>query len=319
MFQKATKSQAFARLALEGPAGFGKTYTGLVVATGLAGRLGKRVAALDTEAGSMSKYAHLFDFDVVEVGPPFHPDRVAEAIREAVAADYGAFLVDSLSHFWTGEGGLLEIVDTIGRQKYRGDNHRAWKDAGEIQQRLTDSILRSPIHVVAAMRTKKDFVRETVEKDGREQTRIRYAGTKTIQRDEFDYEFDLIGRFDSPALMAITKSRVDTLPPETVVEKPGAEFVETFAAWLADGESTDPTEEQRKRLADALKAGKKVDKDRFTEAAVERVAGAMFGRPVEKLRRDEFERVVAKIEKVAAEALAVKAEADAAAKADAPS
>jgi hypothetical protein len=142
-------------------------------------------------------------------------------------------IVDSLSHFWVGEGGTLDLVDQIARTKYKNDSHRAWKDAGEIQQRLTDAILRAPLHVIAAMRTKKDYVREEV--DGK--TKIRAAGTKTVQRDEFDYEFDLIGRFDTPTVMAIVKSRYADLPPETVIEKPGQAFVDGLIRFLGEGEA----------------------------------------------------------------------------------
>jgi len=227
-FVKATKKQAKLRLALEGPAGFGKTYTALT----LASNLGDKVAYVDTEAGSASKYAHLFSFDVIELAPPFHPDRAVEAITAAAEAGYDTVVVDSLSHFWQGDGGLLSIVDEVGRTKYRGDSHRAWKDGGEIEQRLINAILRSPIHVIGCMRTKKDYVR--VEEGGK--TKIRAAGTKTIQREEFDFEFDLVGRFDVPTVLSILKSRCDTLPPETVVNKPGADLAALLLAWLEDGE-----------------------------------------------------------------------------------
>jgi hypothetical protein len=232
LFQKATKTQSLLRLALEGPAGYGKTYTALVIGTGLAKALDKRLAFVDTEFGSAAKYADLFDFDTIALDPPFHPDRAVEAIKAAADAGYGAIILDSLSHFWMGEGGTLDLVDQIARTKYKNDSHRAWKDAGEIQQRLTDSILRAPLHVIAAMRTKKDYVREEV--DGK--TKIRAAGTKTVQRDEFDYEFDLIGRFDSPTVMAIVKSRYAELPPETVIEKPGQPFVDGLIRFLGQGE-----------------------------------------------------------------------------------
>lgn len=251
-FTRATKRQSYLRLALEGPAGYGKTYTALVVATTLAPG---KVAFLDTEAGSASKYADLFEFDVIEMNPPFHPDRAVAAIKDAEAAGYGAVICDSLSHFWTGEGGLLEVVDQIARTKYRNDSHRAWNDAGVIQQALVDAVLRSKLHVLAAMRTKKDYVRETYTdpKTGAEKTRIRAAGTKTIQRDEFDYEFDIVGRFDVPTMMAIVKSRCAALPPETVVEKPGAEFVATLAEWLGSGESF-AEQEKAEKAAEAIAA-----------------------------------------------------------------
>lgn len=249
-FVKATKKQAKLRLALEGPAGYGKTYSGLSIASAL----GKKIAVLDTEAKSASKYADLFDFDVIEVDPPFHPDKVVAAINEAVEGKYDVFLVDSLSHFWAGDGGLLDLVDEIARTKYRGDSHRAWKEGGEIQQALTDAILRSPIHIIAAMRTKKDYVREEVELDGRKKTRIRAAGTKTVQRDEFDYEFDLVGRFETPTVLTIIKSRCAALPPDTIVDKPGKEFAAKLSSWLDAGEAVPLANKDQQKAIETLAA-----------------------------------------------------------------
>ncbi len=234
MFAPARKTQAYARLALESPAGFGKTFTALRVAARLVEGTGNRVALLDTEYGSAAKYAHLFDFDHAAMDPPFHPDRAVAAIRDAYESGHGVFILDSVSHFWTGAGGLLEVHREIAKNKYRGDGHRAWDDAGEIQQRLVDAILRTPMHIIVCFRTKKEYVREEGD-NGR--TRIRAAGTKVIQRDEFDYEFDLVGRFDQPGVMALTKSRCDTLPVDSVITRPGEEFADVLAAWLRDGDS----------------------------------------------------------------------------------
>jgi hypothetical protein len=232
LFQKATKSQSMLRLALEGPAGYGKTYTALVIGTGLAKAAGsgsrsstpssgrrRSTPTCSTSTRSRSTRRSTRTVRSRRSPPPPKPAT--------------ACVVDSLSHFWIGEGGTLDLVDQIARTKYKNDSHRAWKDAGEIQQRLTDAILRAPLHVIAAMRTKKDYVREEV--DGK--TKIRAAGTKTVQRDEFDYEFDLIGRFDTPTVMAIVKSRYADLPPETVVEKPGQAFVDGLIRFLGEGEA----------------------------------------------------------------------------------
>lgn len=248
-FQRATKKQARLRLALEGPAGYGKTYTALSIARALTEE-GQRVAFIDTEARSASKYADLFDFDVIELDPPFHPRRFVEAIAAAEGAGYGAIVIDSLSHAWAGDGGTLDIVDQLAKDKYRGDSHRAWREGGEFQQALIDAILRSKLHVIASMRTKTDYVREEVERDGKMKTVIRKAGTKTVQRDEFDYEFDIIGRFDTPTVLTIVKSRCSTLPPEEVVRKPGSEFALRLKSWLADGAEVPPpmSEETRKRI-----------------------------------------------------------------------
>src|SRR5690348_7959535 len=80
-FQRAVKYEAKLRLAIAGPSGSGKTWTALTLATGLAD--GKGIAVIDTERGSASKYAGDFEFDVLNLDAPYHPNRFIEAIREA--------------------------------------------------------------------------------------------------------------------------------------------------------------------------------------------------------------------------------------------
>ena len=78
-FKKATKSQSKLRLGLVGPSGSGKTFTALQIATGLGGS----IAVIDSERGSASKYADLFDFDVLEL-QTFSPKTYVNAIKAAI-------------------------------------------------------------------------------------------------------------------------------------------------------------------------------------------------------------------------------------------
>jgi hypothetical protein len=108
-FAKAEKFDAKGRVGLIGPAGGGKSFTALVLARALAGPHGK-IAAIDIEHGSLSKYADLFDFDVLELDS-FGPQSFIEALHAAEANGYSVFLCDSLSHFWTGKDGAWDFVD----------------------------------------------------------------------------------------------------------------------------------------------------------------------------------------------------------------
>src|SRR5690606_37222046 len=130
------KQEAKLRLAIAGPSGSGKTYSALAVATAL----GNRVAVVDTEHGSASKYADIFDFDVVNFTAPFHPNRFIEAIHTAEDALYDVLIIDSASHAWNGAGGLLEIVDTAAK-KYKGNSYMAWSEGTPIQNRLIEAIV----------------------------------------------------------------------------------------------------------------------------------------------------------------------------------
>src|SRR5690606_16243930 len=103
---RATKRRAKLRLGMSGPAGSGKTYSALLIASGLGGRIGM----IDTEHGSGELYADLLPegYDVITLRPPFTPARYVEAIRTLEQAGVDTIIVDSLSHAWTGEGGSLD-------------------------------------------------------------------------------------------------------------------------------------------------------------------------------------------------------------------
>ena len=106
-FQKAQRKQAKLRLALCGPSGSDKTYSALLIAQGLAPE--GRIALIDTERGSGELYSHLADYDIATLTPPYTPDRYIALIREAEQAGYAVLIIDSLSHAWTGQGGVLDM------------------------------------------------------------------------------------------------------------------------------------------------------------------------------------------------------------------
>ena len=81
-FAKAVKHQLKGKLAITGPSGAGKTYSALTMATAMKGD--GRISVIDTESGSASLYADLFDFDVLEWKPP-HPTELTKAAAAAAA------------------------------------------------------------------------------------------------------------------------------------------------------------------------------------------------------------------------------------------
>src|SRR5260370_8021065 len=109
--RKALKHGAKLRLAICGPSGSGKTYTLLRLAT----ELGGPVAVVDTEHGSASKYADIFDFDVLELDS-YDPRRLVEMIDAAAKSGYRVLCVDSLSHFCMGKDSELDLVARIAKR-----------------------------------------------------------------------------------------------------------------------------------------------------------------------------------------------------------
>jgi len=204
----------------------GKTYTALLLATALAD--GKGVALIDTEHKSASKYADIFEFDTSEL-ETFHPQKYIDAIHEAESAGYAVLVIDSLSHAWSGQGGLLEEKDKIARQKYGGNSFSAWNDASALQNKLVNVILGAKLHIIATVRSKMDYVLE--QNDKGKQT-PRKVGMAPVQRDDLPYEFDVFCSMEVDNTLIVDKSRCPALSG-AVIAKPDAAVAEILKEWLS--------------------------------------------------------------------------------------
>lgn len=225
-FKKAVRKQAKLRLALSGPSGSGKTYGALLLAKGMGGK----TAVIDTERGSASLYSHIHDFDVLDLDPPYTPERFMTAIKAAESAGYDVIVIDSLTHEWSGVGGCLELVDEIARSKYKGNSWSAWNDITPRHRALLDAIMRSPMHIIATMRSKTETAQ--VEESGRK--KVVKLGMKAEQRDGAEYEFTTVldivhdGHFATPSK---DRTGLFTGDPKPISESTGATLLE----WLNSG------------------------------------------------------------------------------------
>lgn len=233
-FAPATKAQAKARIALDGPSGSGKTWTALSVAMGL----GQRIAVIDTERGSASKYAGDFRFDTLQMHT-YDPRDLVKALSAAAGAGYDVVIVDSLSHFWMGKGGMLEQVDGFTKRSSSGNSFGGWKDARPIEREMIDGLLAYPGHVIVTMRTKTEWVITENDRGRKEPKKI---GLKAEQRDGLEYEFDIVGDLDLDHNLVVSKSRMSALA-DKVISRPDSEVGGQILAWLTDGESLPTVED----------------------------------------------------------------------------
>jgi energy-coupling factor transporter ATP-binding protein EcfA2 len=223
-FAKAVKYEARGRMCIVGPSGSGKTYTALSIATAMGGK----IALVDTEHGSASKYADLFNFDVIEMSPPYNPMRYVEMIQAAEKAGYDVLILDSLTHAWSGTGGLLEFVDERS-QALKGNKFAAWKDATPLQNALVEEIIGANLHIIATMRSKQGYV---LEQDKDDKMHPRKVGMEPIQRDGFEYEFDVFAEMTVPENdFIVSKSRCPALNGK-VFKLPGKNVADIFFVWL---------------------------------------------------------------------------------------
>lgn len=231
-FKKAKKFGSKLRLAFIGPSGSGKTYSSLSVAS----HLGGRIAVIDSERGSASKYADLFEFDVLEL-ESFAPERYVEAIQAAERAGYDIVIVDSLSHAWMGKDGALEMVDNEARRG-RDNSFAAWRKVTPKHNEMVDALVSARLHVIATMRSKTEWV---VEKDAKTGKSVpRKIGMAPVQRDGLEYEFDVVGDLDIENVWTVTKTRCPAFAGK-LIERPGEKVAEILKEWLS-GEERQPEE-----------------------------------------------------------------------------
>jgi len=230
LFVKATKAQAKARIAVTGPSGSGKTYSALAWATELAE--GGKIAVIDTERDSAKLYADRFDFDTLSMSAPYHPDRLVDVLKIAEQEGYAVVVIDSLTHFYNGNGGLLEIVEQAGASS-KGNSFAGWRTATPIQQRMVDTILSFNGHIITTMRSKTEY---SLEKDERGRTAPKKIGMAPQQRDGIEYEFTLVLEMDTDHRTIIGKTRCEGLADQVFAPNKAMEAASQFRIWLGSGD-----------------------------------------------------------------------------------
>jgi len=236
LFSKATRKKSKLRLALCGTSGSGKTYSSLLIAKGIGGK----IALIDTENKSASLYEGIADFDVAEISPPFTVEKYISAIKEAELAGYDTLIIDSLTHAWAGQGGLLEEVDKR-NSSGKGNSFTAWREVTPMQNKLIDSILQSSMHVIVTMRTKTAY---ELEKNDKGKVIPVKKGMAPIQREGLEYEFTAEFDMDNEKHVAIAgKDRTGLFDGKIFI--PDEETGKTLAQWLDSGVDAPATKQQK--------------------------------------------------------------------------
>ena len=234
MFETVTRQKSKLRMALTGVSGSGKTLGALYVAYGITGDWGK-IALIDTEHERARFYANREDlgtgaFLYQPMSAPFSPDRYKQMVKEgadAVGPD-GVVIVDSMTHAWSAEGGVLDIKDKIASRPGM-NSYSAWNDAGREQTSLVNTIFSVNCHTIATMRSKMAYELQEDERGKKKPVKI---GLAPVQRDDTEYEFDVV--------LDIGRDHVATASKDvTFLDKYGQiitpELGKQLAAWLNDG------------------------------------------------------------------------------------
>lgn len=250
-FAPAVKRQAKLKVALSGPSGSGKTLSALLMAKGM----GKKIAVIDTENGSASLYSDKIEFETAEISPPFTIDKYLKAINDAVSGGFDVLVIDSLSHAWSGAGGLLEQKEALDARG-KGNSYTNWASITKQHEAFKEAIVQAPIHVIATMRSKQEYILQDM--NGKQVPRK--VGMAPVQREGMEYEFTLAMDLAMNHAVEISKDRTS----------------------LFDGKVFVPTVETGKQLIEWLNGCKVADRPAPVEAAPPAEESGMKYTPAEK-------------------------------------
>jgi AAA domain-containing protein len=221
---------AYARVAITGPSGSGKTWTSLLIARGLAGPDGT-IGLVDTEHHRATKYRRYHDFKVCDLSY-YDPRSLITAVARATERGIDVLDIDSLSHFWSGAGGVLAQVDKTAAASYSGNKMGGWKDVRPLEAEMMEALLGFPGHLIVTMRVKTEWVLET-QQNGR--TKPVKVGLKPDQREGIDYEWDLVGGLDTDHVLTVSKTNMHEIEMGETIANPDIEFGARIAAALREG------------------------------------------------------------------------------------
>lgn len=207
LFEIATRAKSKARIALTGSSGSGKTLSALYLAYGFTNDWSK-IALIDTEHERGRFYAGRDDlktgaFLYASLTPPYSAERYITYVTEASKAvgEDGVVIIDSFSHAWDNEGGVLEYKSQVEKQPGK-TSFSAWDEAGKVQNNLVNTILSVNCHTIITMRAKMAYAMEVNDRGKTVPVKI---GLAPVQRENTEYEFDVCFQIAQNHIAGISK------------------------------------------------------------------------------------------------------------------
>ena len=267
--KKATRKGQTMRTAIFGLSGSGKTLYALETANVLTDGDMSRVFVIDTENESSGLYSGKYHFMIQPWEGPHNPADLAELIRQAdESPEVDVIIVDGLSPFWDGKGGMLDIVEQeAAKAKSRSgksNSFAGWGIAGGYENDLKHQILNCRSHLIMTMRG-KNFTPDDSDEG------LQHIKVKPVQRDTVFYEFNTAVYVHKNHSSVITKARCEEIPEGTEFPAKGGarQYAETELAWLSDNTryiSVADAQAIKDKFASIPKERRKTAKDRYLEA-----------------------------------------------------
>lgn len=240
-FRRAVRQKSKARIAFTGPSGVGKTYSAIKVAQGL----GNKIALIATENEAADLYADHFTYDVLEIKPPYEPEKFIAAIKLAEGKGYDVVIIDTLTHEWSGEGGLIDIHGKI-VDSGKMSSYSAWRTVMPRHAALINTLHESKCHIIATIRCKAIYVQPNGNDNGNGnnigiKSEVKRIGIEIQQKEGIEYEFTTVFSLDQNHIASVIKDRSTLFDGKYFI--PTEETGKIIKAWLDTGKdnTTDNT------------------------------------------------------------------------------
>ncbi len=226
--KKAQRSAVKIKLAVTGPSGSGKTLGSLLLGKGLCGD--GKMLVIDSEDGSSNLYADHkmtvgIDYDVLEINAPYTTQKYIEALELGQKEGYDLIIIDSISHAWAGEGGILDKKNAIDMRG--GNSFTNWGKVTKDHEAFKSTIVHAKCHVIVTMRSKQDYIMEA---NDRGKQAPRKVGLAPVQREGMEYEFTTVFDCGMDHSYVVSKDRTGLFDGR--MEKLSLETGKELREWL---------------------------------------------------------------------------------------
>ncbi len=294
--KKASRSSVKIKLALTGPSGAGKTMSSLLLAAGLVGN--GRILVIDSEDGSSNLYAdheltNGIEFDVLEIEAPYTVQKYIQALELGQKEKYDCIVIDSISHAWAGEGGLLEKKSALDSRG--GNSYANWSGITKEQELFKSKMVHCNSHLIVTMRSKQEYVLED-NKEGKKTPRK--VGLAPVQREGMEYEFTTVFDIGMDHQFVVSKDRTGLFDGQ--ISKISRSTGEAIRQWQEGKLERDIPKEKVK--LDFVKLESMV-KDAGVD--ITRIFDRYKIYNLEELKEDEYNAVFKYLEKMIAQQLGV--------------
>lgn len=257
MAKRAKREALIAAVEIAGPSGSGKTLGGLLIAYGMMKEkypeldeydVWGKIGLVDTEHDRSLIYEGKNDEHThgVKIGEFWHQPLVKpytlanynKAVLELKKAGCEVVIIDSISHAWESEGGLLDL------QQQKGGNFQAWRDINPVYGDFIDLVtgVTHHVHTISTVRQKQEYAMEQSETG---KLQVKKLGLKHVQRDSLEYEFQIVFNVDMDHVARTTKDNSGIF--EQVPQQLNSEVGKKLIQWLDKGIDV-KGEEEKQRL-----------------------------------------------------------------------